>query len=314
MFRPIKKFFSKNKKKQPEKQLDGTFDSDRWLAEFKEAARTRNYEDLHGLRVEIIKDTFEKLDNGWYISYNGNKVEFEENDLHVIESVRSVEQHIFQDGFPKLPPMSERPYKVTEVFVRDADCVVEAIKMLDEGMKAAVINMANAYSPGGGYLHGAGAQEENLFRRSNCNDFLDPERRNSNSNLYPIPECGGNYVPGVTVFRGKESDGYPLLDVPKKLDVLTVAALAHPSVHIDQATGRYVMSEEETKITYNKIRVLYEMARIHKNDGIVLSAIGCGAFRNPPWQVAELFLKVTKKYYGFFKRIVFAIFGKQNNK
>ena len=32
----------------------------------------------------------------------------------------------------------------------------------------AVLNMANATHPGGAYTHGAAAQEENMFRRSDC--------------------------------------------------------------------------------------------------------------------------------------------------
>ena len=119
-------------------------------------------------------------------------------------------------------------------------------------------------------------------------------------------------MPGVTVFRGPESEGYPLLEEPKKVNVLTVAALAYPEVIYDHDACRYVMEEEDTKKTYKKICALYEMGRIHGDEGIVLSAIGCGAFRNPPWQVAELFLRATKKYYGMFKRIVFAIFGKES--
>ena len=34
----------------------------------------------------------------------------------------------------------------------------------------AVLNMANAYSFGGGYAHGQVAQEENMFRRTDCAD------------------------------------------------------------------------------------------------------------------------------------------------
>ena len=45
------------------------------------------------------------------------------------------------------------------------------------GRTFAVLNMANAYSFGGGYAHGQVAQEENRFRRTDCADrrlFLLP--------------------------------------------------------------------------------------------------------------------------------------------
>lgn len=307
----IKKFFSSKRKSKKEKKYESTFDHEGWLKKFKEASEKRSYDDLHELRVNIIGDTFSRLDAGWYKSYTGEKVEFEKGVHDPKENTKLVRPYDFTDiDFPELPPMAERPFQKTEVFVRNADCVIETLKMLDEGMKPAVINMANANNPGGGYLGGAGAQEENLFRRSNCNNFLDPTRKGYNPEIYPIPLIGGHYVPGVTVFRGPESEGYPLLPEPKKIDVLTVAALSYPDIYYDDKRGEYMMYNEDAKTSYRKICVLYEMARDQKNDGIVLSAIGCGAFRNPPKQVAELFLEATKKYYGFFKQIVFAIFGK----
>jgi hypothetical protein len=36
------------------------------------------------------------------------------------------------------------------------------------GVCFAVLNMANAYVPGGAYVEGAAAQEENMFRRTDC--------------------------------------------------------------------------------------------------------------------------------------------------
>ena len=36
------------------------------------------------------------------------------------------------------------------------------------GVIFASLNMANAYGPGGGYTHGMVAQEENMFRRTDC--------------------------------------------------------------------------------------------------------------------------------------------------
>lgn len=46
----------------------------------------------------------------------------------------------------------------------------------------------------------------------------------------------------------------------------------------------------------------------HGNNAIVLSAFGCGMFRNPPECVSVLFNEVIRTHFiGVFKRIVFAI-------
>ena len=41
------------------------------------------------------------------------------------------------------------------------------------GVCFAVLNMANAYVPGGAYVEGATAQEENMFRRTDCHFTSD---------------------------------------------------------------------------------------------------------------------------------------------
>jgi len=49
------------------------------------------------------------------------------------------------------------------------------------------------------------------------------------------------------------------------------------------------------------------------HDSAVLSSIGCGAFKNPPEHVAELFHEVIKQFDGYFKEIIFAIFDDHNS-
>ncbi|CAF4273317.1 unnamed protein product, partial [Rotaria magnacalcarata] len=99
--------------------------------------------------------------------------------------------------------------------------------------------------PGGGYRQGAGAQEENLFRRSNyylsldaeLDDTKQPERYwstakgeeqmlRTNESMYPMDEFGTIYTYGITVFRNTEDTGYAYLEQPL-YDVRSIALAAY---------------------------------------------------------------------------------------
>lgn len=45
----------------------------------------------------------------------------------------------------------------------------------------------------------------------------------------------------------------------------------------------------------NKIRTIFRIGLIHGHDSLVLGALGCGAFRNPPRHVAQLFHEVMEE-------------------
>ncbi|CAF4942118.1 unnamed protein product, partial [Rotaria magnacalcarata] len=50
-----------------------------------------------------------------------------------------------------------------------------------------------------------------------------------------------------------------------------------------------------------KLENLLSIAHYHQHDCLILSALGCGAFRNPPDHVAKLFRSVIEQYAGFFQ-------------
>jgi len=66
--------------------------------------------------------------------------------------------------------------------------------------------------------------------------------------------------------------------------------------------------------TRRKMRGLLRMAAHHGHADLVLSAWGCGAFRNPPHHVARLFRETLAEpgLAGAFRRVVFAILDDHN--
>ncbi|CAF4873212.1 unnamed protein product, partial [Rotaria sp. Silwood1] len=188
--------------------------------------------------------------------------------------------------------------------------------------------MANAHSPGGGYRKGDGAQEENLFRRSDYFRSLDigldqwlPERSErfqcsssgklerliDPATMYSMHEFGAIYTSGLTVFRRPEKTGYAFMEKPLEgVCSLAMAAYRDPKLEGNHLAPKYATG------TRKKIENVFAIAYHHKHDSLVLSALGCGAFKNPPAHVAQLFNSVIHQYAGFFKTIVFAIVDDHN--
>lgn len=139
---------------------------------------------------------------------------------------------------------------------------------------------------------GAGAQEENLHRRSDACRYLDGQRYY----FYPIQQGTCLLSRGVTVFRGAESDGYPFIR-PFRVDVITCAAQARPPLDVHY---RYSNQEDEETMR-TQIEVIFEAARRSGCQALVLSAFGCGAFGHLPVTVAELFRTAVREHGGSFQ-------------
>ena len=157
--------------------------------------------------------------------------------------------------------------------------------------------MASRNSPGGGYIAGSGAQEENLHRRTSLFHCLeDPYRLDSQRNWsYPLPEFGGAYSPNVPTFRSAESKGYAFLPEVEFLSFVSVAAYSNPSTHTPSNSKEELLTSKVAQDTKRKIKAIFSIALEYGHDAIVLSAFGCGAYRNPPAHMARLFSEVIKQ-------------------
>ena len=207
------------------------------------------------------------------------------------------------------------PANVTcNVSVTNTDCLQEAAAHALGGAKVAVLNMANEKNAGGGFRSGAGAQEENLHRRSDIFRFLWG-RRNA---LYPFKTGEAIISEGVTVFRGPEESGYPFLEKPFRVTIISCAAVYHPLLKTRCSNigdkGEPEMETEAADDMRVRVKAILYAAERSECDTIILSAFGCGAFRCPPGHVALIFrqeiLANTMAYSR--KKIIFAIFNDHN--
>ena len=187
-------------------------------------------------------------------------------------------------------------------------------RLAKEG-RVAALNFANAYSPGGGVVRCAMAQEECLCRSSNLYSALTMPyllRNYYKHNAKTTGDLGTDaviYSPGVTVFKSDDALPVPLAE-PFQVDVLTCAA---PCVRPDR---KKPIPPEKLEDAFNhRIRNILEVAAANGADSLVLGAFGCGAFNNPPDMVAECFryYLIDRGYRDFFRRVVFAIKGGGRN-
>ena len=111
----------------------------------------REWDPAGYLRINVLRDTLARL------STPDKRREF--NDL------AAANLKTWASEAPQQPPAS----CVVEVLPGDwGDVTLTLTKRY--GRTFAVLNMANAYLFGGGYAHGQVAQEENMFRRTDCAD------------------------------------------------------------------------------------------------------------------------------------------------
>jgi uncharacterized protein (TIGR02452 family) len=174
--------------------------------------------------------------------------------------------------------------------VKNIDTFDMAIEYEDFGMKPLVLNMASDKKAGGGVRSGSMAQEEELFRRSSA--FLShPDE------WYPLNEHEVIYSPEVIIMKNTQ---YNLI-AERSVGMIACAAVRHPRlIH-----GKY--KEEDYKEMRAKIESIFLIGIEKMHDSLVLGALGCGAFGNPPKDVALIFKEMVDRYGGYFKKIGFAV-------
>jgi len=247
-------------------------------------ARTKN--------ASIAKETIKIVKEGHYTALSGAVIDLsEEFDAAIKGTI------LYQD------PLPTQQYTVhIPVFeVLNETTAQAAVRLMAEGKTDMVgLNFASARNPGGGFLAGAMAQEEDLCRCSGLYACIKNKPIFYNENIL----CDGTlythniiYSPKVPFFR----DQYNLfIENPFTLSIISAPApnLRNMEV-IDEELVRDVLFTRAVKIL--------QVAAVHGHKTIILGAWGCGAFGNDAKMVANVFLEALKVVPAF-QHVCFACF------
>ena len=200
--------------------------------------------------------------------------------------------------------------------------VLEATHELTKtvGRLVAAINMANEVCPGGGYLTGCTAQEENMARRTDLHFYLDKKvvvhKKGRHARYTPaMTELlsgmhGSVYlsseplicIKGREVWTAGSVEGYAPLDASEIFPFLELRTAAVDTDNFED--NNQLIFENMT----GRVRAQFNTLKQRQVRHVVLSAFGCGAFGNDANTVAAIYKAALIEFAQDFDEVIFAIY------
>ncbi len=250
---------------------------------------------------EAATSVLQIIDAGRY-SVDGRETAIADQQALAVENTRLYTPEELQQLPAVAPPIAP------DVRVVDGTTQQVAAELVRDAVHEHVglLNFASARNPGGGFLHGAKAQEEDLCRCSGlyrcllqCPEYYEANRRHQ-SLLYTDHAIFSPFVP----FFKTEGIG-ELLARPFHVSVVTAPAPnSRPFLEANPGSADALESTFERRWRY-VLRIARDQAVTH----LLLGAWGCGAFGGNPAMAAETALRAIRGEGGGFDEIVFAIPG-----
>lgn len=248
----------------------------------------------------IAQETLEVIERGEYVAPSGRRVSLQASVERAVQGTV-----LYRPGDYGRPALSETSAGRPRLEVT-AEKTGEACRRLveEEGVsRVAALNFASAKNPGGGFLGGAKAQEEDLARCSALYPCLLTQReyydvnRAEHSALYTDHLI---YSPDVPFFR---DEGLAFLEQPFHVSIITAPA---PNAGAARKNSPQLVPRVPGVLRDRALKVL-QVAAGQGHRTLVLGAWGCGAFRNDPRDAADAFSWALDSLPGAFDRVVFAV-------
>jgi uncharacterized protein (TIGR02452 family) len=241
--------------------------------------------------ANLASSALAAMTRGRYADTQGRQVDWHE----ALARARAAKRTLAPDA--ALPPWHGGLVPMLRIEVSNESTLSAARRFVDQGLAPLVLNFANGIRPGGGWLGGALAQEETLFRSTGLFHALDGDP------MYEHPGrlSGSRFsdwtilAPDVPVFR--DAHGL-LLDRPWLADIISCAAPFAPGIGQPEAGD----------LLRQRIQRVLSVSRAFGYRALVLGAWGCGAYGNDVERTAKDFAEaLAGDFLGAFSDVVFAI-------
>lgn len=261
----------------------------------------------------IAKETLEIVQRGEYVSKNNVTVQLKPEIQQAISGTRLytpaelaalLETRQNQKNSGQLPKIEVTPESTAEAARR--------LYELEKEPQVTALNFASAKNPGGGFINGAKAQEEDLARCSALYDCLLTQREYYDANRAYDSLLYTDYIiysPQVPFFR---DDKLNLLDKPFLSSVITA-----PAPNAGEFLSREPKGQAKVyEALHLRAGMVLGVAAEQKQRVLVLGAWGCGVFRNNPADVASVFAYWLNhpSFAGAFDRVVFGIYERDEKR
>ncbi|MBE6877354.1 MAG: TIGR02452 family protein [Ruminococcus sp.] len=225
------------------------------------------------------------------------------------------------EEYPELPEFSPADTKIQVSGEKSFQAAMRLRKEYPDA-RIAVHNFASATNPGGGVKTGSRAQEESLCRCSTLYSCLNRSDLWESYYLFHRNRHDVRYTdaciwsPDVLIIKNDD-------DLPERLpesefckvDVLTCAApnlrpKPYNSMNPGKGDAVQLTDRELADLHRSRARHLLTVAAANHDEVLVLGAFGCGAFRNNPRVVAQVYKEILneKQFKNRFLHVEFAVF------